>query len=439
MNPKDLLKSLFLETLDGFSPAAVTREALMLKGEMLHIREQDYDLTEQPVYLLAVGKASVPMMNAAMEVLGKYVSNSLAITAYQEEAGSCRADEVMVGSHPVPDERSLAAGGKAVDFIQSVPEGALVITLISGGTSSLLCRPAEGISIGELSATFELLNNSGAKIHEMNTVRKHCSRIKGGQLLSWLNPETSLVDLVISDVPGDDISLVGSGPTTCDRSTFQDTYHILLEHELWNSIPASVQMHIEKGIDGEVPETVKPGEDPVADHHSLIISSAARLAQGIAERAKDQQLEVTVTGEPYNADVAEVAGQISRRVLRKAEADNNAPQLFIFYGESTVKVTGDGKGGRNQELALRGALKIAGYENITWLSAGTDGIDGPTDAAGAIVDGITIEEAQSQGIDPQTYLKNNDSYNFHRRMGTLLKTGPTGNNLMDVILVLVEK
>lgn len=435
MDRKEFLQHLFLEALECCSPSQAVREALSLEGATLRAECRQYEIADRPIYLWAAGKASLPMMNTAAEILGDRITGSLAIVPAGTEVESCRADEVVAAAHPVPDEKSQEAGERVREFLQAVPKDAIVISLISGGTSSLMCYPAEGIAIDQLSVVFELLNNSGATIREINTVRKHCSQIKGGQLLRALNPGAALIDLVISDVPDDDLATIGSGSTIADLSTFQDAYHILLKYRLWDKLPAAVRAHIEKGIDGQVPETVRPNEDPLDQHDSHVISSARMLVNKVAELATEAGYHVEASDDPYNEDVEQVAQSIAEEVLQQ-ETSSEAT-VYVYYGESTVDVTGDGKGGRNQELALWGALAIAGQPNISWLSAGTDGIDGPTDAAGAVVDGTTIPKAREQGVEPEAYLAENDSYHFHQQMGTLFKPGATGNNLMDLVLVVV--
>ncbi|WP_445665898.1 glycerate kinase type-2 family protein [Fodinibius sp. AD559] len=442
MDSTTFLKNLFLKGLELCSPHRAIQESLQCNGNKIKVSDRQYPIDERPVYLFAVGKAAVPMYEQASEILGDYITKSLVMTSDQEAARSCQADGVIVGSHPLPDKCSFGAGNRAVDFMKSVPADAIVINLISGGTSSLLTMPVEGVSIDDLAELYKLLNNSGAAIHDINTVRKHCSKIKGGQLLRYLDPKISLVDLVISDVPNDELSIVGSGPTIPDGSSYQDAYHILLEYDLWDVTPESVRTHIERGIRGEVEETVTPKEAPIKKHQSEIISSARKLADKIGDLASQEGCKVMVAEEPFNKNVEDMSRSIAGEILPVTDQDKSQgkqPTLFIFWGESTVEVTGDGKGGRNQELALRGANKIAGNPNITWLSAGTDGIDGPTDAAGAIVDGRTIAKAKKKNIDPEYYLINNDSYHFHEQMNTLLKTGPTGNNLMDVVMVFVDE
>ncbi len=441
MDNKTFLKNLFLEGLEKCAPHYAIQESLRISGNMIEVKDNQYPIDGRPIYLFAVGKAAVPMYQKASEILRNHITKSLVITSDQEAAISCKADEVIVCSHPLPDKRSLEAGNAALDFMKNVSPHAMVIDLISGGTSSLLSLPADGVSVDDLADLYELLNNSGATIHDINTVRKHCSRIKGGQLLRHLDPKVTLIDLVISDVPNDELSMIGSGPTIPDWSSYQDAYHVLIAYDLWDTIPESIRTHVEKGIRGEVEETATPEEALIEKHQSEIISSARKLADKIGDLASQEGVKVTVADEPFNEDVEGVARSVADIVLPIADKDKSRreqPALLIFWGESTVEVTGDGKGGRSQELALRGARKIAGYQHISWLSAGTDGIDGPTDAAGAIVDGATIDKAGEKNIDPESYLSDNDSYHFHEQMGTLLKTGPTGNNLMDVVLVLIK-
>lgn len=440
MDSRQYLKNLFRKGLEECSPYRVVRDAVQYESGMLTVGDQQIEIGDRPVYALAAGKASVPMFKALADVMGQRIDRSLLISTPDNDRPDMEVDRFIQAAHPAPDSHSLEAGEGAADLFRDAGEGALVITLISGGTSSLLCLPAEGISLEDLNKTFQLLNNSGATIREINTVRKHCSKIKGGQLLRYLNPEVTLLDLIISDVPGDDPSIIGSGPSIPDDNTFEDAFRVLQQYGLWKQVPPSVQHHIGKGRRGEAEGTVHAGEVAFARHHTLIVSSAPGLARRIGELASRDGFSVHVSRGAYNGEVEKVADTVADKVLsHKAEVSGKGKSgLFVFYGESTVDVTGEGKGGRNQELALRVALKLEGHNNITLLCAGTDGVDGPTDAAGAIVDGATTAIARNRGIHPRDYLAENDSYHFHEKMGTLLKTGPTGNNLMDLVLVLVE-
>ena len=437
MNSKKLLPELFHDTLKICSPSNSIASVLKVQNGQCNIKDQQFNLNTHPVYVLSVGKASALMYDSVQDKLGDFITDSLVITPEQKQASACKANSVIVGSHPTPDEKSYKAGKAAVTFLEEVSENALLLCLISGGTSSLMCVPAENISISDLNRTFHLLNNSGASIHEINTVRKHCSKIKGGQLLRHVCSGAAIVDLVISDVPDDDLSVIGSAPTIEDATTFQEAYHILLQYQLWKDLPDNVRTHIEKGLNGQVPETLKPGKKPHHRHHTYVISSAQKFAQNLGNFASQKGYEVWISEKAYNENVETVAEEMVNHTL--SSLSPRIPQLFIFYGESYVKVTGEGKGGRNQDLALRGALKIDGNANVTWLSAGTDGVDGPTDAAGAIVDGTTITKARKLNMDPVDYLERNDSYHFHLKAGTLFQTGPTGNNLMDVTLIAVDE
>ena len=432
-NSQKVLEDLFLRGLKACSPQGAVAEYIEFSGDNIAIDGEVISCNEHPIYVWATGKAAVPMYEQVVKILDDEICKSLVITNDSDQASCCEADEVIVGGHPVPDANSLKAGKRTVTYYKEIPEHAIVLCLISGGASSLLTLPAEGIVIDELSKLFELLNNSGATIEEINTVRKHCSQIKGGQLLRHLDPTVTLFDLAISDVPNDKLSIIGSGPTIPDTSTYQEANDILLKYNLLDKVAESITVHIQKGRAGEALETIKPDQDPITNHYSTVISSGWKLIQSIGALAKEQGIAVRLFNKPFNADVEVVALSLVDKVWKEKVEE---PMLYLFYGESTVQVTKSGKGGRNQELALRGAVEIEGHENISWLSAGTDGIDGPTDAAGAIVDGGTIAKAQKMGVEPWKYLKNNDSYHFHKKMGTLLKTGPTGNNLMDVVLVL---
>jgi len=451
------LVDLFQKALQALNPYDSVLK--VFEDGAIRINDAAIPLVEyQEIYLLAMGKASVEMAKAVQSASGVRHSNILVVCPRGSEIPEALNGRVIEAEHPVPGSGSERAGREVLAFVERIPAGSLLICCISGGTSSLLALPTEGISLEELNRTHEMLLGSGADIHEMNAVRKHLSSIKGGQLLRHLNREVTLINLIISDVPGDDPAVIGSGPTVADSSTFVDASKVLSNYGLWDKVPESVQSHIKRGMSGNAPETVK---ELKMEYFTRVVASAKMLADRVGELAVDpecriqnsefriqnsegstaprlRRLNVEVADAPFTEDVQKVASYIAGRAKEVAKAKADHSTLLVYYGESKVKVTGSGKGGRNQELALRGAMKIAGLPNISWLSVGTDGIDGPTDAAGALVDGRTFKQAQGQGLDPKTYLENNDSYHFHEQMGTLVKTGPTGNNLMDVTLVLVE-
>jgi len=429
-----IVKQLFVDALEANSPSNLINDWVSLQGSNMSVGAKEWTIGEkQDLYVLAVGKASRPMAKALKNKLDVSSSHILCITP--ETKGLEKY--CFSSTHPIPDIKSRKAADKLISFAEQIPSDSLVIFALSGGASALVCKPADDINLPDMNTVNKMLLESGANIEEVNSVRKHLSEVKGGQLLSYLRPDCTLIDLVISDVPNDNLEIIGSGLTTPDSSTFQDAYDTLLRYELWEKLPENIQGHIEKGLTGEVPETIKPGHDPIANHTSFIIGSAKKFADTIAEMAADERFNTWVAEKPFNQPVDEVTKMVADRIKRVGD-DNKDATVMVFYGESTVNVTGGGKGGRNQELALRGALEIEGMEGVTWLSAGTDGVDGPTDAAGARVDGSTIARAKEKGLNVEKFISENDSYHFHEQVGTLLKTGPTGNNIMDIVIVLVE-
>jgi glycerate-2-kinase len=425
------VKKIFLDAQKECSPSGLLCEWLSKSTDerLIRTREGRNDGGAK-IFIIAAGKASQAMAKSLKKQFHISSSNILCITPeVNAEESYC-----ILSSHPIPDEKSQKAAEKLIEFIEAIPSGSLVLFALSGGTSALVRMPANGVRVQDIAAINRLLLRSGAAINEINGVRKHLSNVKGGQLLRYFKQDCALIDLAISDVPSDRFEDIGSGLTAPDSTTFQHAYDTLLRYGLWDEVPKSCQIYIEKGLAGEAPETVSPLEDPLAQHDSYIIGSARIFAEKMAEAAQRQGFKTRIADGPYNEDVKEVAKSIASKIREK-----NEPRALIFYGESTVHVTGNGKGGRNQELALRGAFEIDGMKNVTWLSADTDGIDGPTDAAGAIVGGSTIEKAREKGLEPEKFLQENDSYSFHQQMGTLLKTGPTGNNMMDVAVILINE
>jgi glycerate-2-kinase len=428
-----LSKQLFMDALEAMKPSSLVDNIVSKHGDTISVSGNVLECKNRPFYCIAVGKASRPMASALKKKLSLSSSNMLCITPDQENIETY----CISSSHPVPDESSQKAADKLLHFVETLPPQAVIFFLLSGGTSALVCKPANGIQLQDIKKVYTLLLRSGAAIDEINCVRKHLSVVKGGQLLSHFHPDCTLFDLAISDVPSDDLEHIGSGLTIPDSSTFQDAYDTLLRYDLWDQTPENAKKQIERGLTGEAPETLKNGEDPIKEHQSHIIGSGLLFARKMARQASGQGFDTWTADEAFNKNVKNVAKHISNKIKEKKVNQRKKTALF-FYGESTVKVSGDGKGGRNQELALRGALEIKGMQNVTWLSAGTDGIDGPTDAAGAIVDGSTIAQAKQKGLNALEFLRDNNSYHFHEQMGTLLKIGPTGNNVMDVTAILIE-
>jgi glycerate 2-kinase len=389
--------------------------------------------------VIGFGKAAPAMASALEESLGDIIDAGIIVTTYGHGAvpGPGRI-RIYEAGHPIPDENGLKASQQIVDLVEQADERALVATLISGGGSSLFVSPCGGVSLAEKQMTTNLLLKTGADIHELNTVRKHLSRVKGGRLAEIIYPAT-VVSLILSDVIGDRLDVIASGPTAPDPTTFSDALAVLAKYGLVRKVPEPVAALLAGGQMEIVPETPKPG-DPVFRKVTNMIIGNNRMA---LDAARKKAGEIGIRAEVLSAEISGEAREVGKWLAHKALVVKRTmgmqPHLcLISGGETTVTVTGTGKGGRNMELALSFAMEIEGVTGITLLSAGTDGTDGPTDAAGAVVNGKTVTEAREKGINPGVYLDNNDSYNFFKGIEGLFVTGPTGTNVMDIQLVLIE-
>ncbi len=383
------------------------------------------------VFVVGAGKASAAMGQAVEQILGDRITGGLISVKYGHSA-PLRRIEINECAHPVPDENGLRGAQRIADIASGATERDLLICLISGGGSALLPLPVPPVTLADKQKLTQLLLDCGANIHEINCLRKHLSLVKGGQLARLAAPARVLT-LILSDVIGDDLDTIGSGPTVPDRSTFADAAALLTRFQLWDKAPASIVNHIRAG-QGETP---KPG-DPIFDHVQNLIVGSNRLAVDAAE-AKARELgyrtlilSTFIQGE--TRDVARMHAAIAREVVTSGHPIAS-PACIISGGETTVTMHGDGLGGRNQEFALAAAIDIAGLPDVTILSAGTDGTDGPTDAAGAIADGTTL----ARNPQARAFLDRNDSYRYFESLGDLIKTGPTKTNVMDVRLVLVGR
>lgn len=426
-------KRIFFEAIEKNKPAHLIDTAITLQEDGFLIHGQHFSTKNRPVYLIATGKASQSMTSALQNMFNLIDENILCIAPFDRNQEPKK--NLIYASHPYPDGKSKKAADALIKFIKNIPDNAIVLFAISGGTSALVSKPSDGVSMNEIRDVNKMLLHSGASIHEINAVRKHLSAVKGGRLLHCFQPNITLINLIISDVPGDDPQIIGSGLTVSDSSTFEEAKQVLLKYDLWNEVSRSVRHHIEKELDGEISDTLKAGEEPLREHQSVIIGSAQKFARSMSEIAAEMGYEAIVADDYYNASVGEVIKHIMKDI-RSVSSGTHNPKAFIYYGESTMRITGVGKGGRNQEMAMRAAVELDGMNNVIWLSADTDGHDGPTDAAGAIVDGTTIQKARKKGLDVDEFIENNGSYHFHKKMRTHLITGVTGNNLMDIILVL---
>ncbi|MCD6495206.1 glycerate kinase [Candidatus Bipolaricaulota bacterium] len=422
--------------LTAVAPEACLERAVHLDSDRLFVNEVSVDLFDvSRIIVIGMGKASSRMAASLEAILGKRIHDGLVVTADGYRVPTSRV-KVVEASHPVPDERGVAAARRIAEFADRAKQDDLVIVLLSGGGSALLTLPAPGITLDDLVATNKLLLLSGATIQEINTVRKHLSQLKGGKLARRAFPATALT-LILSDVPGDPLDAIASGPTVGDTTTYADAARILRHYGLWERVPRSVRTYIERGLSGSAPETPKPGDHVFAKVTTAIIGSGSVAAEAVLSEARSMgyhTLLFTTTLEGEACEVGKVLASIAREEVQ-SERPLPLPALIVAAGETTVTVTGSGKGGRNQELALSAALGIEGIPGVAIASVGTDGRDGPTDAAGGIVDGGTIVRMRELGIDPNVTLAENDSYHALASSDDLIMTGPTGTNVADLCLI----
>jgi glycerate 2-kinase len=385
------------------------------------------------IYVVGAGKAGASMAAAAERVLGRRITAGLVNVKYGHVA-RLRRIELNECGHPIPDQNGVAGAERIAAIAESAQREDLVVCLISGGASALLPLPASPITLEEKQEVTRLLLASGADIHEINATRKHISRIKGGQLARLASP-AAVESLLLSDVIGDDPGVIGSGPTAADATTFGAVAGILDKYKLRRRVPGSVRDRIEQGARGEIPETAKPSDplfrrvrNTVVGSNPLALAAAASRARALGFRPL--VLSSEIQGEARQ--IARVHAAIAHELVRSGRPIK-PPACIISGGETTVTLKGTGLGGRNQEFVLAAAIDIAGLPDTVILSAGTDGTDGPTDAAGAIADGDTLDRKP----DARAFLDNNDSYHYFEALGDLVKTGPTLTNVMDVQLILV--
>ncbi|HKJ24478.1 MAG TPA: DUF4147 domain-containing protein, partial [Myxococcota bacterium] len=383
-----------------------------------------------PLSVLAAGKAAVAMARAFVEAAQGRVRRGLVVTK-DGHGGPVPGCALRAAAHPVPDARCEAAGREALALAASArPDEALVV-LLSGGASALLACPAPGLGLADLAATTEGLLASGADIGEVNTVRKHLSALAGGQLARAFAGETLLL-LAVSDVPGDRLDVIGSGPCSPDPTSFADAQRVLAERGIEARVPEVVRAHLAAGARGERPETPAPGDPSLARVRARVVARNGDALEAAAAAARAGGLRVAIDPEPLAGEAREAAVAL---LARARAAAGGAPLLWLAGGETTVRFERAGRGGRNQELALAAALEIAADPGVTLLAAGTDGSDGPTDAAGAFADGGSLERGAARGADARDALERHDSYTFWAAEGGLLRTGPTGTNVMDVAFV----
>lgn len=393
------------------------------------------------VHIIAFGKAACAMAKAARQAIAidKQIEPGIIVTTY-DNATPIDGFEVIGASHPLPDQNGLHAAAKIVEKCRNAKKNEWVLALISGGGSALLPCPVEGVSLADKIAATELLLACGATINQINCVRKHLSKIKGGGLARLAAP-ADLQALILSDVPDNDLSAIASGPTVADTSTFADAVEVFKSKRVWDKTPFTVKNYLEAGIAGLQPETLKPGEPIFNQTTQTLIGSNSISVDAVFSAAQQQNYVTTIYSKQLAGDARTVAEQWLMDCKNRLEQGLNHASAEIAGGETTVTLIGNGKGGRNQEMALAFALAVEKHAlpcEWTFLSAGTDGRDGPTDAAGGIVNKQTLNKIRSAGIDPETALLNNDSYTALHAANALVMTGATGTNVADLQILLLH-
>ena len=421
------LMKVFQAGLAAVEPHAAVSSTLLRDGDLLALGDGWINLAEvDRCLILAFGKASVPMASAAAAVLHDQRTEGVVVSSAPVDIPGL---EVVAATHPVPDGRSVAAARRLVEVAESAGSRDLAVVLISGGGSALLTLPADGIRLTDLAEGTRALLRCGATIDELNTVRKHVSAVKGGRLAEILAGALSISTLVVSDVVGDDLSVIASGPTVPDYTTFEDALAVFDRYGIRSEVPPAIVDRLEAGTAGEIDDT--PSQGSVFDKQSItVVASAADAARGAVDRASADGWDASLVTSNLTGEARLVAGRIV------GDTRDLAPgQMLVYAGEPTVTVSGDGVGGRNQELALAGSIELAGDDGVVLLSGGTDGVDGMSDAAGAIVDGLTVARGRNLGLDAGRYLDRNDSNSYLAAVGDTIVTGPTGTNVGDLILV----
>ena len=431
-------REIFDAAVRAVDPGEAIRRHLTREGTRLHLGQEALDLARiGEVAVVGCGKAAAPMAAAVEEILGDRISRGIVVTKYGhvQPTATIRVHEA---GHPVPDDAGMAGAQAILDHVQGLTPEDLVLVLISGGGSALTPAPVTGISLTEKQVLTKALLACGADIREINTLRKHVSRFKGGQLARAAQP-ARVVTLILSDIVGDPLDAIASGPTVPDPTTYADALAILDKYRIRGQIPGTVRSHLEAGARGKAPETPKPGESLFASVRNLIVGSNFQALEAAKDEARTLGFTPMILSSFIEGETREIA-RMHAALAREVQSTGNPvrpPACLISGGETTVTLRGSGKGGRNQEFVLAAALDIAGLPCTVILSAGTDGTDGPTDAAGAIADGETWARALRMGLNPRAALDTNDAYPFFEKLGDLIITGPTKTNVMDVRLVLV--
>jgi glycerate 2-kinase len=437
-NAKSLALKSLESALNAVDPKQIIKSKLLLKNSTLHVDGYSFDLKKfKNVYVVGGGKASGSMAEALEQILGKRIKNGF-VNVPRGSKHKTDIIELHEASHPIPDEAGVEGTRRMLEMAEQAKEDDLVICLISGGGSSLMPLPRGEISIVDKREITNALLKCGATINEINTVRKHISDFKGGWLAKKAYPAT-ILNLILSDVVGDPLDFIASGPTVPDSTSFSDAVKVLENYGLWSKAPASIRKVLSDGEKGIIPETPKADDEAFKKVFNVVVGNNRLASLTAREYLKSEGLNTLLLTATLEGEARHV-GVILASIAREVSASGNPipkPAGIIAGGETTVTVTGKGLGGRNQEIALAAVRNLKSMNGVVVASLSTDGVDGPTDAAGAIVDGKTLDRAAKMGLTPEEYLAKNDSYHFFSKLGDLIFTGPTGTNVNDVSVIVV--
>lgn len=440
------LAQIMAAALQAVDPAAAVRRFLRRDGATLHIADRAYDLRAlRRVIVLGAGKAGAPMAAAAAAILGDRIDAGLIIVkdGYADHASRLTPHAsrlaIVEAGHPLPDARGVAGAERIAELAASASADDLVLLLLSGGGSALLTLPADGITLDDKIAMTDVLLRCGATINEINALRKHVSLIKGGRLAELAAP-AHVAALILSDVVGSPLDVIASGPAVPDPSTYADAWNVIHRYGIADHLPASIILRLQHGLAGNVSETPKPG-NPIFERVQQVIVGSNELAALVALEEGQKRGLNTLLLTTYLQGEARVAGAVLAAIAREIALHDRPvpkPALLLAGGETTVTLRGDGVGGRNQELALGAVDGLRGLQNAILVALATDGGDGPTDAAGAVVTGASRDRARAMELDPHAFLRRNDAYHFFARLDDLLKPGPTRTNVNDLALLLID-
>lgn len=433
-----ILMEIVDSAISAGNPATSIRKWVKLNAERLEIADCNIDLNQVgKIVVIGGGKAGVAMAITIEQILDGRLSEGI-INIPEGMLTESYAGKIkfVEASHPIPNDAAMEGARGMLSLVQKLGEQDLVIFVVSGGGSAIIPLPAEGISLAQLQEVTRLLLKSGANIQELNTVRKHLSAVKGGQLARAAHPART-VTLLISDVVGDGLDTISSGPTYWDSTTFSEALAVFEKYELIDKVPAVILCRLKDGIKWLIPETPTRGDECFKNAHFQIIGSNMDAIEAARKTGIAYGLNVKVLTTKLQGEAREVGQNLSYIAEEVLKEGKQRPCLFLLGGETTVHVTGKGVGGRNQELVLSAVSSLAGLKDVAMVSFSTDGIDGPTKASGAIVDGFTLQRAKDLGINHLTYLEDNDSCHFFEKLEDLVLTGPTGTNIVDCTALLV--